>query len=68
MRQMTPDASREMAMGRKTIVLNAVFHDTLSESTARTSPTVTTSAGKAATQKKLFTMARRMRRSSNMVR
>ena len=56
-RQVTPVANAEMAIGRKTIVLNATCQRTRSVSTAKINPSAVTSAGTTATQIRLFLIA-----------
>ena len=56
-RQVTPVANAEIAIGRKTTVLNATAQRTRSVSTAKTSPIAVTSAGTTATQIALFLIA-----------
>ena len=56
-RQVTPVANAEMAIGRKTIVLNATCQRTRSVSTAKIRPSAVTSAGTTATQIRLFLIA-----------
>src|SRR5262249_37919569 len=53
-RQVTPVANAEIAIGRNTTVLNATDQLTLSVSTAKISPTAVTNAGTIATQIRLF--------------
>src|SRR5215469_14739833 len=53
-RQVTPVANAEIAIGRKTTVLKATDQRTRSVSTAKISPTAVTNAGTIATQIKLF--------------
>ncbi len=56
-RQVTPVANAEIAIGRKTTVLNANAQPTRSVSTAKISPSAVTSAGTTATQIALFLIA-----------
>ena len=56
-RQVTPVANAEIAIGRKTAVLNATDQRTRSVSTAKTSPIAVTTAGTTATQIRLFLIA-----------
>ena len=56
-RQVTPVAKAEIAIGRKTTVLNATFHLTFSSITAKSSPIAVTKAGTTATQIALFLIA-----------
>src|SRR5207248_7779533 len=56
-RQVTPVANAEIAIGRKTIVLNATAQRTRSVSTAKIRPIAVTSAGTTATQIALFLIA-----------
>ena len=56
-RQITPAANSEIAIGMKTTVLNATDQLTRSVSTAKTSPIAVTSAGTTATQIALFLIA-----------
>ena len=56
-RQVTPVANAEIAIGRKTTVLNATAQRTRSVSTAKMSPIDVTSAGTTATQMALFLIA-----------
>ena len=56
-RQVTPVANAEIAIGRKTTVLNATAQRTRSVSTAKMSPIAVTSAGTTATQMALFLIA-----------
>src|ERR1700733_626284 len=56
-RQVTPVANAEIAIGRKTAVLNATAHRTRSVRTAKISPSEVTSAGTTATQIALFLIA-----------
>ena len=56
-RQVTPVANAEIAMGRKTIVLNATDQRTRSVSTAKIRPITLTKAGTTATQIRLFLIA-----------
>src|SRR5258705_6529505 len=53
-RHVTPVANAEIAIGRKTTVLNATAQRTPSVSTAKTSPIAVTSAGPTAPQIALF--------------
>src|SRR4051794_1687458 len=53
-RQVTPVANAEIAIGRKTTVLNAKAQPTRSVSTAKISPIAVTNAGTTATQIRLF--------------
>src|SRR6185437_9727153 len=57
MRHVTPVANAEIAIGRKTTVLNATAQRTRSVSTAKMSPIAVTSAGTTATQIALFLIA-----------
>ena len=59
-RQITPAANSETAIGMKTTVRNASRQLTRSVSTAKTSPIAVTSAGTTATQIALFSIAFRM--------
>ena len=56
-RQVTPVAKAEIAIGRKMTVLNATAQRTRSVSTAKISPNAVTSAGTTATQIALFLIA-----------
>ena len=56
-RQVTPVAKAEIAIGRKTTVLNATAQRMRSVSTAKMSPIAVTSAGTTATQMALFLIA-----------
>ena len=56
-RQITPAANSEIAIGMKTTVLNATDQRTRSVSTAKISPIAVTSAGTTATQIALFLIA-----------
>ena len=56
-RQVTPVANAEIAIGRKTTVLKATAQRTRSVSTAKISPIAVTSAGTTATQIALFLIA-----------
>ena len=56
-RQVTPVANAEIAIGRKTTVLNATDQRTRSVSTAKISPSAVTNAGTTATQMALFLIA-----------
>ena len=56
-RQITPAAKSEIAIGMKTTVLNASRQRTRSISTAKTSPIAVTSAGTTPTQIALFLIA-----------
>ena len=56
-RHVTPVANAEMAIGRKTAVLNATDQRTRSVSTANTRPIAVTTAGTTATQIRLFLIA-----------
>src|SRR5258705_137395 len=56
-RQVTPVANAEIAIGRKTTVLNATAQRTRSVSTAKIRPIEVTSAGTTATQIALFLIA-----------
>ena len=56
-RQVTPVANAEIAIGRKTTVLNATDQRTRSVSTAKIRPIAVTSAGTTATQIALFLIA-----------
>ncbi len=56
-RQVTPVANAEIAIGRKTAVLNATAQPTRSVSTAKISPIAVTNAGTTATQIRLFLIA-----------
>ena len=56
-RQITPAANSEMAIGMKTAVLNATDQRMRSVSTAKTRPIAVTSAGTTATQIALFLIA-----------
>ncbi len=56
-RQVTPVANAEIAIGRKTHVLNATFQRTRSISTAKSRPIAVTKAGTTATQIALFLIA-----------
>ena len=56
-RQVTPVANAEIAIGRKTTVLNANAQPTRSVSTAKISPIAVTNAGTTATQIRLFLIA-----------
>ncbi len=56
-RQVTPVANAEIAIGRKTTVLNATAQRTRSVRTANTRPIAVTSAGTTATQIALFLIA-----------
>ena len=56
-RQVTPVAKAEIAIGRKTIVLNATAQRTRSVSTAKMRPMAVTRAGTTATQIRLFLIA-----------
>ena len=59
-RQITPAAKSEIAMGMKTAILNATAQRMRSVSTAKTSPIAVTSAGTTATQIALFLIAVRV--------
>ena len=67
-RQITPAAKSETAMGMKTAILNATAQRTRSVSTANTSPIAVTSAGTTATQMALFLIAVRVVSVENSVR
>ena len=56
-RQVTPVAKAEIAMGRKTTVLKAVAQRMRSVRTAKMSPNAVTKAGTTATQIALFLIA-----------
>ena len=56
-RQVTPVANAEIAIGRKTTVLNATDQRTRSVRTAKISPIAETNAGTTATQIALFLIA-----------
>ena len=56
-RHVTPVAKAEIAIGRKTTVLNATDQRTRSVSTAKISPIAVTNAGTTATQIALFLIA-----------
>ncbi len=56
-RQVTPVANAEIAIGRNTTVLNAKAQPTRSVSTAKMSPIAVTNAGTTATQIRLFLIA-----------
>jgi hypothetical protein len=56
-RQITPAANSEIAIGMKTAVLNATDHAILSVRTAKMRPIAVMSAGTTATQIKLFLIA-----------
>jgi hypothetical protein len=56
-RHVTPVASAEIAIGRKTTSLNATAQRTRSVSTAKIRPIAVTNAGTTATQMKLFLIA-----------
>jgi len=56
-RQVTPVAKAEIAIGRKMTVLNATAQRTRSVSTAKSSPKAVTVAGTTATQIALFLIA-----------
>src|SRR5215831_17272019 len=56
-RHVTPVANAEIAIGRKTTVLNATDQRTRSVSTAKSSPIAVTNAGTTATQITLFLIA-----------
>ena len=56
-RQVTPVAKAEIAIGRKTAVLKATAQRIRSVSTAKISPSAVTSAGTTATQIALFLIA-----------
>ena len=56
-RQVTPAANAEIAIGMKTAVLNATDQRTRSVSTAKIRPSAVTSAGTTATQIALFLIA-----------
>ena len=56
-RQVTPVANAEIAIGRNTTVLNAKAQPTRSVSTAKISPIAVTNAGTTATQIRLFLIA-----------
>src|ERR1051325_8270367 len=56
-RQVTPVAKAEIAIGRKTAVLNATAQRTRSARTAKTRPIAVTKAGTTATQMALFLIA-----------
>ena len=56
-RQVTPVANAEIAIGRKTTVLKATAQRTRSVSTAKTRPIAVTRAGTTATQMALFLIA-----------
>ncbi len=56
-RHVTPVANAEIAIGRKTTVLNATAQRTRSVSTANISPSAVTNAGTTATQIALFLIA-----------
>ena len=56
-RQVTPVANAEIAIGRKTTVLNATAQRTRSVRTAKISPRAVTNAGTTATQIALFLIA-----------
>ncbi len=60
MRQITPAAKSEIAMGMNTAILNATDQRMRSVSTAKTRPTAVTSAGTTATQIALFLIAVRV--------
>ena len=61
-RQVTPAANAEIAIGMKTAVLNATDQPTRSVRTAKMSPIAVTSAGTTSTQIALFLTAVRGRR------
>ena len=54
---MTPVANAEIAIGRKTAVLNATAHGTRSVRTAKIRPSEVTNAGTTSTQIALFLIA-----------
>ena len=56
-RHVTPVANAEIAMGRKTAVLNATAQRTRPVSTAKIRPSAVTNAGTTATQIALFLIA-----------
>ena len=56
-RQVTPVANAEIAIGRKITVLNATAQRTRSVSTAKIRPNAVTNAGTTATQIALFRIA-----------
>ena len=56
-RQVTPVANAEIAIGRKTTVLKATFHLIFSSITANSRPIEVTKAGTTATQIALFLIA-----------
>ena len=56
-RQITPAAKSEIAIGMNTTVLNATAQDTFSVSTAKISPSAVIRAGTTATQMALFLIA-----------
>src|SRR5215831_14232348 len=56
-RHVTPVANAEIAIGRKTIVLNATDQRTRSVSTAKIRPRAVTNAGTTRTQTRLFSIA-----------
>jgi hypothetical protein len=56
-RQITPAANSEIAIGMKTAVLNASDQLTFSSNTAKTSPIAVIVAGRTATQIALFLIA-----------
>ena len=58
-RHVTPVANAEIAIGRKTAVLNATDQRTRSVRTAKIRPSADTSAGTTATQMMLFLIAMR---------
>ena len=60
MRQITPAANSDTAIGMNTAVLNATDQRTRSVSTAKTSPSDVTNAGTTATQIALFLIAVRI--------
>ena len=59
-RQITPAAKSEIAIGMKTAILNATAQRMRSVSTAKTRPIAVTSAGTTATQIALFLIAVRV--------
>ena len=67
MRQITPAAKSEIAMGMKIAILNATAQRMRSTRTAKTRPTAVTSAGTTATQIALFLIAVRVVSVENSV-
>ena len=66
-RQITPAAKSEIAIGMKTAILNATAQRTRSVSTAKTSPIAVTNAGTTAIQIALFLIAVRVVSVENSV-